>query len=248
MKLVAWCVAGLVVLGGCGKKDEAPAANVQVSGGAQQVTAKAPEPAPTKVEAKAEAQPAGAGAVAAAEHEGCGGHAAAEAGREADCPFEHEHGGAAAAAAAGNGEGGCHAMAEGEPAKATADGKGKHLGAAFTVGESKPLASVVTTAAADAETLVRVEGTVEKVCQKKGCWMVVRDGEIEARVTMKDYAFFIPVDAAGQKAVIEGTLKVKVFTEAQAKHLAEDGNEDPAKVTGDKKEFLLTATGVQLGG
>ncbi|MCC6621258.1 MAG: DUF4920 domain-containing protein [Deltaproteobacteria bacterium] len=247
MKLVAWCVAGLVAFGACGKKDEAPAGNVQVAGeAAAKVEAKAAEPTPTaaapeaKAETKVEAQakPTELAAMAAA-HEGCGGAAAAEGPK--DCAFDVAAGGAA-------GEGGCHALAEGAPATPTADGQGKLLGAAFTLTESKPLASVLATATADAEPVVRVAGTVEKVCQKKGCWMVVRDGELEARVVMKDYAFFIPVDAAGQKVTIEGSLKVKVFTEAQAKHLAEDGNEDPSKVTGDKKEFVLTATSVQLGG
>lgn len=237
MKLVAWCVAGLVVLGACGKKAEAPAANVQVSGEVPKPEAKAAASAPAeaKVEATVQAK-AGEPAIAVAEKTGCG-HDMAAAIPEKDCPFDHEQG-----------DGGCHAMAEGAPAAPAPDGQGKLFGQAFTIAESKPLGSVLSGATPDQEPVVRVAGTVEKVCQKKGCWMVVRDGELEARVVMKDYAFFIPFDAAGKKVVVEGTLKVKVFSEAQAKHLAEDGNEDPAKVTGEKKEFLLTATSVQLGG
>ena len=50
-----------------------------------------------------------------------------------------------------------------------------------------------------------------------------------------------------QAAVVEGALKVKVFTEAQAKHLAEDAGEDPATVTGETREFLVTATAITIG-
>jgi hypothetical protein len=78
--------------------------------------------------------------------------------------------------------------------------------------------------------------------------MVVRDGDMEARVIMKDYGFVVPIDSAGRKTSVEGVLKVKVFTEAQAKHLAEDGGEDPKAVAGERKEFLLTATAIDIGG
>jgi len=231
MKLVLGLVAGFVIGGSaCGAKTEAPPAD---------------KAAPAAVNAPVSATPSEAAAHEAGHDEagGCGDHAMAEAGKESDCPFEHERQEAAA--------GGCgdHAMDKEEAAEpAPGAGGAQHLGSAFTLGEQRPLGDVLKTASPDKEELVRVAGTVEKVCQKRGCWMVVKDGDLEARVIMKDHAFAIPFDSKGMKASVEGTLKVKVFTEAQAKHLAEDGKEDPSKVEGETKEFLLTATGVQLGG
>jgi len=191
------------------------------------------QPAPTTVIAKQEA-------AAAPAHEACGEHAQAG-GDEANCPFPEEN---SAKAAAAESCGGHAAMAAAPEAK---DGK-LHLGDAFALGEAKPLASVLGTAGDGQELSVRVSGQIEKVCQKKGCWMVVKDGGLEARVIMKDHAFSVPRDAEGKPAQVEGVLKVRVFTEAQAKHLAEDGGQDPGKVQGEKKEFLLTATAVEIGG
>jgi len=45
-----------------------------------------------------------------------------------------------------------------------------------------------------------VRGTIQEVCPVKGCWMRVTDeaGE-ELFVKFKDYGFFVPRDAAGQR-------------------------------------------------
>lgn len=263
---------------GCDKKEQAQApAPAQVEAANAQAAAPtaqaAPTPAPA-VEAKqaGEAQaahacggdhahghahaaaPAEAKPAAEAAH-ACGGDHAAHAGHdhaahakgEADCPFDGESGAHVAAAAKPAEEAmGCG----GKPlveAAATATG-GIHYGTTFTLAEKTPLGKVASGAADGQELSVRVTGTIDKVCQKKGCWMVVKDGEVEARVIMKDAAFTVPLDSTGKPAQVEGTLKVRVYTEAQAKHLAEDGGQDPNAVKGEKKEFLLTATAVEIGG
>lgn len=241
MKLVMGLVAGLLVLGGaaCGKSS-APQEPAQVQAGEKAPEGAKPAEGTTVAAAKTDDK--------AAAH-ACGDHAGHEKGNgynEADCPFEHERKQAAAEVAAKPEVKEAHAGCDAEPMPGA--GGPQHLGTAFTITDNKPLSDVLKVASAEKEELVRVAGTVEKVCQKKGCWMVVKDGDLEARVIMKDHSFAIPFDSKGMKASIEGTLKVKVFTEAQAKHLAQDGKEDPDKVTGEKKEFLLTATGVQLGG
>ncbi|PKN53807.1 MAG: hypothetical protein CVU56_29910 [Deltaproteobacteria bacterium HGW-Deltaproteobacteria-14] len=178
-------------------------------------------------------------------HEGKGevgcDHAAKAGAGEADCPFHEE-----------KGEGGCGhhlaaAPAAGEAVAAATAGEA-HFGDAFTLTEAKPLAAVVAGSADGADAVVQVSGTIHEVCQKKGCWMVVRDGEAEARVVMKGYAFTVPKDAKGKPTVIEGTLKVRTFTEAQAKHLAEDAGKDPATVTGEAKEYVVTASAITIKG
>ena len=93
---------------------------------------------------------------------------------------------------------------------------------------------------------MRVSGTVDSVCQKMGCWMVLADGDKNARILMKDHAFTVPMDCKGRKAEVEGTLTAKTFTEDQVKHLEQDGGGDPSKVSGQREEYVLSATGVRL--
>ncbi len=94
--------------------------------------------------------------------------------------------------------------------------------------------------------LVRVSGTISAVCQKAGCWMSLQDGTADARIFMKDHTFVVPKDIVGRRAEVEGMLRAKTVTAGFAKHLAEDGGKDPAKVEGPQHEFMVTATGVRL--
>lgn len=76
--------------------------------------------------------------------------------------------------------------------------------------------------------------------------MVVKDGDVSARVLMKDHGFAVPMDSRGKKVQVEGTLTSRTFTEAQVKHLEKDGGGDPAKVSGTRTEHVLTASGVLI--
>jgi hypothetical protein len=98
---------------------------------------------------------------------------------------------------------------------------------------------------------VRVDGTVSGVCQRKGCWMMLRDGGNEVRIRFRDYGFFVPLDASGRTAAVEGTAKVEVTSEALRRHLAEDAGESPeaiAKITGDTTSVQIVADAVELCG
>lgn len=243
MRKFGWtlAVAAVALIGACDKKSDEIAAEPAKVEGAVSPATPAEEP---KVEAAPSApSEASATTVAAAqvedkaaggEHAGCAEMAAGD--DEKDCPFPEEK---AAAAIEG-----CGSQVAVEPAKTET---GLRYGGAFSLSEAKPLGTVLAGAVDGQEMNVRVSGQIDKVCQKKGCWMVVKDGEVEARVVMKDHAFTVPLDATGKPTQVEGTLKVRIFTEAQAKHLAEDGGEDPSKVTGEKKELVLTATAVEIG-
>jgi hypothetical protein len=139
------------------------------------------------------------------------------------------------------------AHAEGEScdhgAVAAPTGSTGHFGAAFAVAESKPLGAVL--ASGVPTTPVKVTGTVGKVCQKKGCWMVINDGDVTARVLVADHAFAIPMDGEGKAAIVEGTLEVKELTEANVAHLKQDGD---STIEGDgaRQEYFLHATAVEL--
>jgi hypothetical protein len=225
---------------GCAKTAEQPAPVAPAKAEVAKVEQPQANPTPTAAPAGGAAPAEVAEVAAAAPHEGCGAHGEKAAAGDQNCPF-HDPNAKAPGQAMGCGD---HAVTE--PSK-TAEGK-LHFGSTFAITDAKPLGEVVSSATDGQELTVRVNGKIEKVCKKKGCWMVVKDGDVEARVVMKDYAFTVPLDSAGRTTSVEGVLKVRVFTEAQAKHLAEDGGEDPSKVVGEKKEMTLTATAVEIGG
>jgi len=133
-----------------------------------------------------------------------------------------------------------HSCGHGDGPTATGEG---HFGQAFTLASAVPLAKSLESKPTD---VVQVSGKIDKVCQKMGCWMVVKDGEAEARILMKDHAFTVPLDSAGKDAVIEGTLASQTFSEKQVKHLEKDGGGNPEKVAGERTEYVLTASAVKI--
>lgn len=183
----------------------------------------AAEPArPAELAKPAETKLAAAEPKADAEEEGCiYKDAAKEKHDEADCPHGGGHGEAAGSATPG------------------------HFGAVFALKDPKPLAQVLA-GAKEFKEPVQVSGEVDSVCQKKGCWMVMKDGEAQARILMKDHAFTMPMDTKGKPVVVEGTIEARTFNEAQVKHLEKDAGRDPAAVAGERTEYVLTATGIEL--
>ncbi len=112
---------------------------------------------------------------------------------------------------------------------------------------AKPLSSIESKESFSGET-VKVEGEVEGVCQMKGCWMTIKksDGSTMT-VKFKDYDFFVPMDIAGKKVIIEGVPTVKTTSVAELKHYAEDAKkskEEIAKITEPKTELRFMADGV----
>lgn len=118
-----------------------------------------------------------------------------------------------------------------------------HFGAQFAIADSQPLSAVL--AGGVPTEAVKVSGTVESVCQKKGCWMVIKDGDVQARVLVKDHAFAIPMDGKGKAATVEGTLEAKQLSEANVAHLKQDGD-DTIAGDGPRQEYFLHATAVEL--
>ncbi|MFO7561366.1 MAG: DUF4920 domain-containing protein [Enhygromyxa sp.] len=118
-----------------------------------------------------------------------------------------------------------------------------HFGAQFAIADTQPLSTVL--ASGVPSEAVKVSGTVETVCQKKGCWMVIKDGDTQARVLVKDHAFAIPMDGKGKTATVEGTLEAKELSEANVAHLKQDGD-DTLTGDGPRQEYFLHATAVEL--
>jgi hypothetical protein len=110
------------------------------------------------------------------------------------------------------------------------------------------LAQLLRAPEAHAGKSVRVEGQVRKACERKGCWMELADGPQGAgvRVTFKDYGFFVPLDAAGSSARVEGVVQVAELSEARAQHYVSEGATVPRGADGKAREVQLVASGVEL--
>lgn len=98
---------------------------------------------------------------------------------------------------------------------------------------------------------VTVEGEVRRACSKKGCWMEIAESSAAdargARVTFKDYGFFVPLDSAGAHAKLQGVVNVALMKKGHVEHLEEEGakvaNKNP---DGTAKEVQFVASGVEL--
>jgi Domain of unknown function (DUF4920) len=98
---------------------------------------------------------------------------------------------------------------------------------------------------------VKVSGTVETVCQAKGCWMKIasKKGAPSMHVQFKDYAFFMPKDLAGKKVVMLGKVEKEVVSVENLRHFAADegkSKEDIAKITQAKENITFVASGVLI--
>ena len=102
------------------------------------------------------------------------------------------------------------------------------------------------------EMTVKITGTIEDVCQKKGCWMNVYTPGREDEpifVKFKDYAFFMPLDAAGKQVIMEGVAKRETTPVDELRHYAEDKGESPeaiAAITEPETTVNFLASGVLL--
>jgi hypothetical protein len=95
----------------------------------------------------------------------------------------------------------------------------------------------------DQEVLVATR--VAKVCQKKGCFFVATQGAATARVSFKDYEFFIPSDSGGKDVLLLGIFsRVNVSVE-EAEHYATDlgGTTDSSP---EDFQYSITASAIQI--
>lgn len=95
---------------------------------------------------------------------------------------------------------------------------------------------------------VKLTGTVDKVCQVKGCWMTMGYGQGESmRISFRDYGFFVPKDIDGKDVVVEGTVYMETTSVDDLKHFAEDeglSEEEIAKITEPETALTFVADGV----
>jgi hypothetical protein len=94
----------------------------------------------------------------------------------------------------------------------------------------------------------KIIATIDEVCAKKGCWMVLDLGDgKDMRVTFKDYEFFVPKNAAGKKAVVQGVATMDTTDVATLKHYASDAGESQEvidAITEPEFNYAFEAIGV----
>jgi hypothetical protein len=139
------------------------------------------------------------------------------------------------------------AIAKPQPKKLD-ESKFDHFGAGIVEGAATPIADVMKAPEQFTGKTVRVEAPITGVCQTKGCWMQLGSQQPTVFVKFKDYAFFVPKDASGRTAIVEGVMTMKQETVEQTKHYLEDAgkHEEAAKVTEGRKLYHFMATGVAI--
>ena len=95
----------------------------------------------------------------------------------------------------------------------------------------------------DQEVLVATR--IAKVCQKKGCFFVAQEGPSTARVSFKDYGFFIPTDSGGKNVVLLGTFSRKSVSKEEAEHFSADLGETAASAP-ERFEYSIVASAVKI--
>jgi hypothetical protein len=90
--------------------------------------------------------------------------------------------------------------------------------------ESATLSAIHADASSFADRVVRTEGTIERVCQRMGCWMELRAENVApVRVPLAGHSYFLPRDVTGRPAVIEGRVAVRPLTDDVRRHLESEG-------------------------
>ncbi|MCH8495277.1 MAG: DUF4920 domain-containing protein [Balneolales bacterium] len=120
----------------------------------------------------------------------------------------------------------------------------------ITAANYSDLSEVIDEFTEDEEKEMKIGGTLNTVCQTKGCWTTLEteDGR-SLRMTFANYSFFLPIDAAGREIVAEGLAFKKTTSVDELIHYAEDENasaEEIAAITEPKVEYTFEAKGVLL--
>jgi Domain of unknown function (DUF4920) len=125
-------------------------------------------------------------------------------------------------------------------------GLAAHAGAEGKV-YGKPLRGLAPASLADvlakpeAGQVVRLEGTIDKVCRNKGCWLELKQGKSAVHVTFEGYSFFVPTTSAGQPVVLEGRVLVKEPARSDVAHKQSEGAGAAAGA-----RVSIEATGVEI--
>jgi hypothetical protein len=141
----------------------------------------------------------------------------------------------------------CVVLAGMTPAVAETYGEG------VTLEETTPIAELMANPASFDGKTVRVEGKVNAVCERMGCWMLLEDEGGEVRVKVEDGVIVFPAEAIGKMAVAQGEVSaVSMEREewvAWQKHLAEEAGDEFDDTEVGEGPFLrvqIAGTGAEI--
>ena len=138
-----------------------------------------------------------------------------------------------------------------EAQEASQDGKYESFGEVITDEDMITYDALLSALDTVEEYEGKVMGTVEGVCQAKGCWMnIVSSSDSTAMfVKFKDYGFFMPKDIAGKEVIMRGRAYKEETSVEELRHYAEDEGksaEEVAAITEPVVELKFMADGVLL--
>lgn len=123
-----------------------------------------------------------------------------------------------------------------------------NFGATITTDGAIAAAEVIKKLGKADSAQIKVKGTLNAVCQAKGCWMTMAlSDKQEMRVKFKDYAFFVPKNSAGKEAVVNGWVYREVVSVDEQRHYAEDEGlpqSEIDKITKPEERITFMADGV----
>ncbi len=97
---------------------------------------------------------------------------------------------------------------------------------------------------------VSFKSVIKEVCKKKGCWMNMDlSSNQNSFVRFKDYGFFVPLNADGSEAIVNGKAYIDVVSVEEQRHYAKDAKKSQAeinKITKPKITYAFQATGVLI--
>jgi hypothetical protein len=113
----------------------------------------------------------------------------------------------------------------------------KKFGGAITEKTSTALDTLLKDGASYQAKTVRTEGVVSAVCKSMGCWMELADTRGQAHIKMAGHSFFVPKDASGHRAVVQGTV---------IKASNDECSQEAKEQTGAVAKIEIEATGVEF--
>ncbi len=129
-------------------------------------------------------------------------------------------------------------------------------------GPRLPIATVLANPDDYAGKTVTVDGQVQNVCTRAGCWMEISSptestdapGSKDAPSTTPrscrvsfNHAFSVPRTSGGDAATVHGTVRARNISPQMVKHLEEEGGSFSIKLAdGSAREVAIIADGVEL--
>lgn len=128
------------------------------------------------------------------------------------------------------------------------------FGNSITLTDITPISQILENPQKFIGETVLVSGTINNVCQDRGCWIELASGSTfqSIRVKVKDGEIIFPTSAIGGTALVEGTVEQLVFTiediiKMGQHHAEEQGTEfDPATITKDETIYRIRGIGIVI--